>query len=113
MAGFMLPVAGVLGIQSDAAPAFYLNNDFPAGAVKAYVTSAPMGADLIFSIYVGIRIRFIRTCWFYFANQVTTSRVTTSFVELDNGRAIIASSLFPKCGVTEPRVTEQRSSPRC
>jgi hypothetical protein len=52
-AGFILPVAGVLGIQSDAAPAFYLNNDFTAGAIKAYVKSAPVGADLTFSLYVG------------------------------------------------------------
>ncbi|HZT29237.1 MAG TPA: hypothetical protein VFA33_05105 [Bryobacteraceae bacterium] len=52
-AGFILPVAGVLGIQSDAAPAFYLNNDFTPGAIKAYVKSAPVGADLTFSLYVG------------------------------------------------------------
>jgi len=52
-AGFVLPVAGVLGIQSDAAPAFYLNNDFTPGAIKAYVKSAPVGADLTFSLYVG------------------------------------------------------------
>jgi hypothetical protein len=53
VAGFTLPVSGVLGIQSDAAPAFYLNNDFTAGAVKAYVKSAPVGAALTLSIYVG------------------------------------------------------------
>jgi hypothetical protein len=53
VAGFTLPASGVLGIQSDAAPAFYLNTDFTAGAVKAYVKSAPVGADLTFSIYVG------------------------------------------------------------
>jgi hypothetical protein len=52
-AGFILPVAGVLGIQSDAAPAFYLNNDFTPGAVKAYVKSTPVGAALTFSLYVG------------------------------------------------------------
>ena len=51
--GFMLPVAGVLGIQSDAAPAFYLNADFTPGAIKAYVKSAPVGADLTFCLYVG------------------------------------------------------------
>jgi hypothetical protein len=51
--GFMLPVAGVLGIQSDAAPAFYLNGDMTPGAIKAYVKSAPVGADLTFSLYVG------------------------------------------------------------
>ena len=51
--GFMLPVAGVLGIQSDAAPAFYLNSDFTPGAIKAYVKSAPVGAALTFSLYVG------------------------------------------------------------
>jgi hypothetical protein len=56
VAGFTLPVSGVLGIQSDAAPAFYLNNDFTAGAVKAYIKSAPVGADLTFSIYVGTSI---------------------------------------------------------
>jgi len=43
----------VPGIQSDAAPAFYLNSDFTAGAVKAYVKPAPAGAALTFSIYVG------------------------------------------------------------
>ena len=51
--GFMLPVAGVLGIQSDAAPAFYLNADMTPGAIKAYVKSTPVGADLTFSLYVG------------------------------------------------------------
>jgi len=51
--GFMLPVAGVLGIQSDAAPAFYLNGDMTPGAIKAYVKSAPVGADLTFSLYIG------------------------------------------------------------
>lgn len=29
------------------------NNDFTAGSVKAYVKSAPVGADLTFSVYVG------------------------------------------------------------
>src|SRR5579885_767866 len=53
VAGFTLPVSGVLGIQADAAPAFYLDTDFTAGSVKAYVKSAPVGADLTFSIYVG------------------------------------------------------------
>ena len=42
-----------MGIQSDAAPAFYLNNDFSAGSVKAYVKSGPVGTDLTVSIYVG------------------------------------------------------------
>ncbi len=51
--GFMLPVPGVLGIQSDAAPAMYLNGDFTAGAVKAYLKSAPVGAALTLSIYIG------------------------------------------------------------
>ena len=51
--GFMLPVAGVLGIQSDAAPAFYLNGDMTPASIKAYVKSAPAGADLTFSLYVG------------------------------------------------------------
>ena len=49
----MLPVAGVLGIQSDATPAFYLNADFAPGSIKAYLKSAPVGADLTFSLYVG------------------------------------------------------------
>ena len=52
-AGFTLPVNGTLGIQADAAPAFYLNADFVAGSVKAYVKSAPVGADLSFTIYAG------------------------------------------------------------
>jgi len=52
-AGFTLPVSGTLGIQADAAPAFYLNADFVAGSVKAYVKSAPVGADLSFTIYAG------------------------------------------------------------
>ena len=51
--GFMLPVAGVLGIQSDAAPAFYLNGDMTPGSIKAYLKSAPVGAALTFSLYVG------------------------------------------------------------
>jgi hypothetical protein len=55
-AGFILPVAGVLGIQSDAAPAFYLAKDFTAGAVKAYVKSAPLGAALVLSIYIGAEV---------------------------------------------------------
>jgi hypothetical protein len=52
-AGFILPVAGVLGNQSDAAPAFYLNSDLTPGAINAYVKSAPAGAALSFSPYVG------------------------------------------------------------
>ena len=43
VAGFTLPVSGTLGIQADAAPAFYLDSDFTAGSVKAYVKSAPVG----------------------------------------------------------------------
>ena len=53
VSGFTLPVSGTLCIQSDAAPALYLNSDFTAGSVKAYVKSAPVGADLVFTIYAG------------------------------------------------------------
>ncbi len=53
VAGFTLPANGVLGIQADAAPAFYLAKDFTAGSVKAYVKSAPVGSALVLSIYVG------------------------------------------------------------
>ena len=53
MAGFTLPVSGVLGIQSDAAPAFYLNSDYTAESVKAYAKSAAVGVDLVFTIYAG------------------------------------------------------------
>jgi hypothetical protein len=34
----------------------YLNNDFVAESVKAYVKSAPVGADLSFAIYVGANL---------------------------------------------------------
>ena len=50
VSGFTLPANGVLGIQADAAPAFYLPSDFTAGAVKAYVKSAPLGSALVLSI---------------------------------------------------------------
>jgi hypothetical protein len=53
VAGFTLPANGVLGIQADAAPAFYLAKDFTAGAVKAYLKSAPLGSALVLSIYIG------------------------------------------------------------
>jgi hypothetical protein len=53
VAGFTLPANGVLGIQADAAPAFYLPNDFTAGSVNAYLKSAPLGAALVLSIYIG------------------------------------------------------------
>jgi len=56
VAGFTLPANGVLGIQADAAPAFYLAKDFTAGAVKAYVKSAPLGAALVLSIYIGAEV---------------------------------------------------------
>jgi hypothetical protein len=35
------------------APAFYLNGDMTPGAIKAYVKSAPVGADLMFSLNIG------------------------------------------------------------
>jgi hypothetical protein len=52
-AGFSLAAPGVLSIQADAAPALYLNQDFTAGAVKAYIKAAPVGADLTFTLYAG------------------------------------------------------------
>ncbi len=53
IAGIILPVNFTLGIQADAAPAFYLNKDFVAGSVRAYVKSAPVGAAIAFTIYSG------------------------------------------------------------
>jgi hypothetical protein len=79
VAGFSLPVSGVLGIQSDAAPAFYLNNDFTAGAVKAYVKSAPVGADLTFSIYVGSS----NTPWITLSIAAGTTSVVATSDQID------------------------------
>ncbi len=79
LAGFTLPVSGVLGIQSDAAPAFYLNNDFTAGAVKAYVKSAPVGADLMFSIYVGTS----STPWITLTIAAGTTSVVATSEQID------------------------------
>ena len=53
VSGFTLPANGVLGIQADAAPAFYLPSDFTAGSVNAYLKSAPLGSSLVLSIYIG------------------------------------------------------------
>ena len=50
---FTLSVDGTLCIIADAAPAMYLNYPFTATAVKAYVKQAPVGSDLVFTIYAG------------------------------------------------------------
>ncbi len=77
VSGFTLPVSGALGIQSDAAPAFYLNSDFTAGSVKAYVKSAPVGADLVFTIYAGVNAWMTLTI----SNGSTSVVATTAQVD--------------------------------
>ena len=76
-AGFTLPVVGTLGIQADAAPAFYLNADFTAGLVKAYVKSAPVGADLTLTIYAG------STAWLSLTIAAGTIGVVASPLDVD------------------------------
>ena len=86
VSGFTLPVSGVLGIQSDAAPAFYLNNDFTAGSVKAYVKSAPMGADLVFTIYAGT------TAWTTLTIPAGTTSVVATAAQIDATTTIPANT---------------------
>jgi hypothetical protein len=86
VSGFTLPVSGVLGIQSDAAPAFYLNNDFTAGSVKAYVKSAPVGADLVFTIYAGAN------AWMTLTIAAGTAAVVGTSDQIDNASAIPANT---------------------
>jgi len=88
VSGFTLPVSGVLGIQSDAAPAFYLNNDFTAGSVKAYVKSAPVGAVLTFSIYLGTA----STPWLTLTIAAGTTSVVATSDQIDNATPIPANT---------------------
>lgn len=45
--------ASAPAIQADAAPTFYLDSGSTAGSVQACLKSAPVGADLGFTIYAG------------------------------------------------------------
>jgi hypothetical protein len=93
LAGVMLPVGGTIGIQADAAPAFYLNSDFTASAVKAYVKSAPVGADLTFTIYAGA------TAWM----ALTIPAGSTSVVATDaqvSGAATIPANTNLRLAIT-------------
>jgi hypothetical protein len=49
----VIPAAGTLGIQSDAAGSLQLNSPFTAASVKAVVKQAPTGAALVLSLYAG------------------------------------------------------------
>ena len=53
MAGLTFQMSGVLGIEADAAQPLYVNGGVTAGDVKAYVGTAPTGAGITFTIYVG------------------------------------------------------------
>ena len=53
VAGFTLQADGTLAVESDAAPAFYLNQPFVPAAVKAYVKNYPAGAGLTFTLNYG------------------------------------------------------------
>jgi hypothetical protein len=86
VAGFTLPVSGTLGIQADAAPAFYLDSDFTAGSVKAYVKSAPVGADLVFTIYVGA------TAWLSLTIPAGSTSVAATSDQIDALTSIPANA---------------------
>ncbi len=53
VAGLVFQMAGTLGIEANAAQPLYLNQPVTAGNVKAYVTDAPTGSGLTFTIIVG------------------------------------------------------------
>lgn len=53
VAGFTLQSDGTLAVQSDAAPAFYLNTPFVPGAVDVYLKTAPTGAALTITLNSG------------------------------------------------------------
>jgi hypothetical protein len=86
VAGFTLPVSGTLGIQADAAPAFYLDSDFTAGSVKAYVKSAPVGADLVFTIYAGA------TAWLSLTIPAGSTSVAATQAQIDGAATIPANA---------------------
>jgi hypothetical protein len=86
VAGFTLPVSGTLGIQADAAPAFYLDSDFTAGSVKAYVKSAPVGADLVFTIYAGA------TAWLSVTIPAGSTSVAATQMQMDAAATIPANT---------------------
>jgi hypothetical protein len=86
VAGFTLPVSGTLGIQADAAPAFYLDSDFTAGSVKAYVKSAPVGADLVFTIYAGA------TAWLSLTIPAGSTSVAATDTQIDGAATIPANT---------------------
>jgi hypothetical protein len=86
VAGFSLPVSGTLGIQADAAPALYLNDDFTAGAVKAYVKSAPVGADLLFTIYAGA------DAWMTLTIPAGSTSIAATAAQIDGAATIPANT---------------------
>ncbi|MGD0497537.1 MAG: hypothetical protein ABSC23_03775 [Bryobacteraceae bacterium] len=53
VAGLVFQLQGTLGIESNAAQPLYLNGPVTVGDVKGYVTAAPTGAGVTFTIYVG------------------------------------------------------------
>jgi hypothetical protein len=78
--------SGTLGIQADAAPAFYLDSDFTAGSVKAYVKSAPVGADLLFTIYAGA------TAWLSLTIPAGSTSVAATQTQIDAVATIPANT---------------------
>jgi len=89
-AGFTLSVPGTLGIQADAAPAFYLDSDFRVGSFKAYLKSAPVGAGLAISIYAGT------TLWTSF----TIPAGSTSVMVGTNGLTPIPANVNIRLAIT-------------
>ncbi len=88
VAGFTLPANGVLGIQADAAPAFYLPNDFTAGTVKAYVKSAPLGSALTISIYIGA----VTDPWMTLSIPAGSKSVAATAAQIDGAETIPANT---------------------
>jgi hypothetical protein len=88
VAGFTLPANGVLGIQADAAPAFYLSKDFTASVVKAYLKSAPLGAALVLSIYIGAEV----DPWMTLTIPAGSKSATATAEQIDGAETIPANT---------------------
>ena len=86
VAGFTLQVDGTLAIQSNAAPAFYLNTPFVPGAVKVYLKTAPTGAALTINLNAG------GTTWMTLTIPAGSTTVTATATQIAAAGMITANT---------------------